>query len=528
MDVDDVESLADTPWQSVGDCLLADEEVKQLFALFDSNADGVIIPDELEQFLHATVGIITAEQASSLRNLMQTQGFVSWPIFLQWARQQSGFEIYQILRELFLIIDRDRRGWLSRDQLEMTLALLQSCPGMVERASVSGVGGKGSRLMEEDLWIRLDRDGNDQISCDEFLGLLKEQSRLQFSLTDLKRLKKTLMQLSTSDQVPAIALVEVDCDLGAGIPGARSGIEMLKSAVKHQQDLSQIAERLILEIEAQQRPMVRDELAVPAEVTPHARHIETIAGVMADAAGLVASTLEQGLFPIVLAGDHSTAAATMAGIRRAHPSQRLGVIWIDAHADIHSPFTSPSGNMHGMPLAIASAHDNLPQAINAPDQQTCRLWRQLQELSGSGLPAIKLEDLVYVAVRDTEPAEDVTIANHSIPVIRTDEVRAGGPDRAARRCLDHLAEVDLIYVSFDVDGLDSTICKGTGTPVSGGLWLDEAVAILRLLLEDSRVCCWEICEINPHLDVLNTLAEVSLTIFRGGLDVLQQRFSKKR
>jgi arginase family enzyme len=178
-----------------------------------------------------------------------------------------------------------------------------------------------------------------------------------------------------------------------------------------------------------------------------------------------------------------------------------------------------------MPLAIAAAHDNLAEAINDPDAITRQLWRQLQELGGSQKPAIALGDLIYIAVRDTEPAEDVTLASHSIPVISTDQVRREGPDAVARRCLEHLADVDRIYVSFDVDALDSTICKGTGTPVPGGLWADEAEAILRQLLADPRVCCWEICEINPHLDTLNTLAEVSLGIFKGGLEQLAERLS---
>ena len=315
-------------------------------------------------------------------------------------------------------------------------------------------------------------------------------------------------------RLTAVGLVEVACDLGAGTAGAGAGIELLRGALQRQQDSSaRVTARVcVAEVGA-------------GTATPHARHIEAITRVMADAADLVATALQQGLFPIVLAGDHSTAAATIAGIRRAHPSERLGVIWIDAHADIHSPFTTPSGNMHGMPLAIAAAHDNLPEAINDPDDVTRQLWRQLQELGGSPGPAFDLGDLIYIAVRDTEPAEDATLASHAIPVIRTEQVRREGPTAAARRCLDYLAEVDRIYVSFDVDALDSTICKGTGTPVPGGLWPDEAEAILRRLLADPRVCCWEICEINPHLDTLNTLAEVSLGIFNGALEQLVERFA---
>ena len=321
-----------------------------------------------------------------------------------------------------------------------------------------------------------------------------------------------LGQITSTAHLAAVGLVEVDCDLGAGTAGAGSGIELLRGAVQPEQDPSA-------------RVSARGWEVGAGTATPHARHIEAITQVMADAADLVAFTLQQGLFPIVLAGDHSTAAATIAGIRRAHPSDRLGVIWIDAHADIHSPFTTPSGNMHGMPLAIAAAHDNLPEAINDPDTITRQLWRQLQELGGGQGPALDLGDLIYIAVRDTEPAEDATLASHAIPVVRTEQVRREGPDAAARRCLDYLAAVDRIYVSFDVDALDSSICKGTGTPVPGGLWADEAEAILRCLLDDPRVCCWEICEINPHLDTLNTLAEVSLRIFNSGLEQLAERLT---
>ena len=151
------------------------------------------------------------------------------------------------------------------------------------------------------------------------------------------------------------------------------------------------------------------------------------------------------------------------------------------------------------------------------------LWRQVQQLNGTGQASIGLEDLIYVAVRVTEPAEEVTLELFSIPVVSTEDVRRLGPERAARRCLDHLEAVDLIYVSFDVDSMDSTICKGTGTPVPGGLWADEARQLTRCLLADPRVCCWEICEINPHLDSLNTLAEVSLGLYQEVLEVLDAR-----
>ena len=178
-----------------------------------------------------------------------------------------------------------------------------------------------------------------------------------------------------------------------------------------------------------------------------------------------------------------------------------------------------------MPLAIAAQHDNLPEAINDPDATTRSLWNSLKHLHGSASPAISLRDLIYVGVRDTEAAEDITLAQHEIPVITTAEVRRNGATQAAKQCLRHLSDVDLIYVSLDVDSLDSTICKGTGTPVPNGLWAHEVMLLIKTLLKDPRVCCWEICEINPHLDVLNTLAEMSLSLYRAGMEVLAERFT---
>ena len=454
-------------------------------------------------------GVIAIEDHQALRDLVGFDGEVELAAFSGWAQGRPGLAIASCLREIFELVDSDGSGSLSFQELEVLLAALApSCADLPE----------ADRLL-----AALDRDGDNCISVEEFLQLLEADAVIELSLADLKRLKKTLAQYVSASSRSRVALVEVDCDLGAGTPGAGSGIDLLKQAAARQQGLRQISDRLIEEIKGQTRPGARAAELGSATSTPHARHIETIAGVMRDAAALVASTLERGLFPIVIAGDHSTAAATIAGIRQAHPDRRLGVVWIDAHADIHSPYTTPSGNMHGTPLAIASAHDNTIEAINEPDSTTRLLWQELQYLNGTGSPSITLEDLIYVAVRDTEPAENVTLEQFSIPVITTDDVRRFGPEQAAQRCLNHLSQVELIYVSFDVDSMDSTICKGTGTPVLGGLWADEARQLTRSLLADPRVCCWEICEINPHLDSLNTLAEVSLSVYKDVLEVLDSR-----
>ena len=180
--------------------------------------------------------------------------------------------------------------------------------------------------------------------------------------------------------------------------------------------------------------------------------------------------------------------------------------------------------MHGMPLAIATSHNNPDQQINQLDPETTQLWEKSKLLGIEQAANLALHDIVYVSVRDTEPAEDYAIAKYKIPIVTTQDVRQLGPEAAAQRCLAYLAQADIIYVTFDVDSMDSTICMGTGTPVLGGLWADEAKRLNTALVQDPRVCCWEICEINPLLDTLNTMAENSLATFEAVIEVLSRRF----
>ncbi|MEA5410289.1 arginase family protein [Synechococcus sp. BA-120 BA3] len=483
-------------------------ELELVFRLFDANGDGQISVAETERALANLGESLSSEAGAELLALANERGYLDSHEFTAWALGQGGFDLSRNLREIFALVDRDGSGSLSLDEMSVLLSVFEDNPDV-------------QRL--EALIQAHDVDQSGTISYDEFLNLLLSDGQLALSLADMKRLKKTLVHYSTGSRCSKIGLVEVDCDLGAGIPGSGSGIELLKQAAQRQKDLRRIRDQLIEEISEQQLPRARASEISGGEITPHARHIRVISQVMAQASELVASSRQRGLFPVVLAGDHSTAAGTIAGLRRAHPDSRLGVVWIDAHADIHSPYTTPSGNMHGMPLGVATGHDNLHHAINDPAGETADLWKWCQALCGTGKPAILLRDLIYVSVRDTEPAEEATIRDFGLPIVSTEEVRRIGGEAAARRCLDYLADCDLIYVSFDVDSMDATVCKGTGTPVLGGLWAHEALEINRTLLRDPRVCCWEICEINPHLDTLNSLAEVSLGIYQGVLDVLEER-----
>jgi arginase len=199
------------------------------------------------------------------------------------------------------------------------------------------------------------------------------------------------------------------------------------------------------------------------------------------------------------------------GIKAAHPEKRLGVIWIDAHADLHTPFTTPSGNMHGMPLAMAGHLDNLESKVNDPGSETLVYWEKIKKIGGD-FPKIDPKDIVFISVRDTEDPENQLIARYEIKNFSTQEVRKKGIKKVAAEALELLKDCQQLYISFDVDSLDSSISVGTGTPVPNGLTVEEAIQINAELIKDKRVCCWEIVEVNPTLDSENTMAEIAFEV----------------
>jgi arginase len=227
-------------------------------------------------------------------------------------------------------------------------------------------------------------------------------------------------------------------------------------------------------------------------------------------------------FPLMLAGDHSTAYGTMAGIKKAFPKKRLGVIWIDAHADIHTPYTTPSGNMHGMPLAMATGLDNLECKVNDPKGETIDYWEEIKNV-GFGGPKIYPEDIVYIAVRDFEKPENYLMNKYNINFIETEDVKKAGPVSVAQKTLQMLDHCDLIYVSFDVDSIDSRVSTGTGTPVPNGLTVEEAKALNVALCKDPKVCAWEIVEVNPTLDTENRMAESAFEILEATAQAIAER-----
>ncbi len=187
------------------------------------------------------------------------------------------------------------------------------------------------------------------------------------------------------------------------------------------------------------------------------------------------------------------------------------MVWIDAHADIHTPYTTPSGNMHGMTLAMACDIDNLECKVNDPKGETIEYWEQIMSV---GIPGAKIypEDIVYISVRDLEKPENYLVNKYGMGFITTEEVKKMGAVKAAEDTLKMLDHCDLIYVSFDVDSIDSRFSTGTGTPVPNGLTIEEAKILNVELAKSPKLCAWEIAEINPTLDTENRMAESAFEI----------------
>ncbi len=259
---------------------------------------------------------------------------------------------------------------------------------------------------------------------------------------------------------------------------------------------------------------------------PHAKYIDSVLQTYKRISNTVEQTLELGMFPLLLAGDHSNAGGTIAGIKAAYPDKTLGVIWVDAHADIHSPYTTPSGNMHGMPLAASLAEDNLDCKVNEPDQETIFFWEALKKV-GTDQPKIKHQHIVYIVTRSYEKPEVYLFDKHNIKNFTYPEVIAKGIEQVAEEALRRLQDCDLIYVSFDVDSLDSKFSKGTGTPVEVGLNVTQAKELCFHLVNHPKVICFEMVEINPTLDAENTMAQNAFDILEHTTDAIQNRLANE-
>ena len=249
-----------------------------------------------------------------------------------------------------------------------------------------------------------------------------------------------------------------------------------------------------------------------------AKYIKLIASTHQKIAKKMAEAQLDGYNTVIFSGDHSNAAGFISGLREAAPQARIGVIWIDAHGDIHSPYTSPSGNMHGMPLAILLGLDHLDMQRKSLKPEVIKNWEKLKRTGKSKItPKISPEDIVMIDIRDLEPEEWEIVHKHNIKHY-TPEVRAQiGVENIIRETISYFKDYDAIYISFDVDSLDPTISMGTGTPVPNGLSVEEAKMLLRAFTRLPNFKALEITEVNPLLDTQNRMANTVVQILRESL-----------
>lgn len=301
-------------------------------------------------------------------------------------------------------------------------------------------------------------------------------------------------------------------ELGAGTRGSSMGLDALKIAS------FSLNKNFFRTYKVEQIPNLNDQLFEDIK-TNTAKRLDGIVEMYNRISEVISKAINKNRFPVVIAGDHSNAGGTIKGIKEVLPNERLGVIWIDAHADLHSPYTSPSGNVHGMPLATAISEDNLECQVKKPSQTTINNWNLIK----GDVQRVKPEDLFFVGVRSTEKPEDALMERYNIPNVKVPELTEKGAGHVAKMALNHLKDCDKIYVSFDVDSLDSSISVGTGTPVPGGLSEEQATQLLIGILKDPRVVCLEFTEINPVLDTKgNVMAETAFRILEKAVNQIEK------
>ncbi len=277
-----------------------------------------------------------------------------------------------------------------------------------------------------------------------------------------------------------ISVLGIPLDLGAG----RRGVDMGPSALR----LAGLAKSLkalghrVQDLGNVQMPVAETlpeehGLRYPREIAETCRQ-----------AYLRLKGVPAGVFPIALGGDHSVSMGSVAGVAEAG---RTGVLWIDAHADLNTPASSPSGNIHGMPLA---------HLLGEGDARLLDIW--------GGGPVLDPNDLVFIGLRSLDPFERSFIRERGIRAYTMKEIDRRGLAVVAEEALEVLSDVPRLHVSFDADALDPTIAPGVGTPVPGGLSYREAHLLMELAADSGKVTSLDLVEVNPILDVQNSTGRI--------------------
>jgi len=316
--------------------------------------------------------------------------------------------------------------------------------------------------------------------------------------------------------IRSIELIKNRSDIGAGTRGSDLGIDAIEIAAINKGSLF-FKKYPFVDVQT------RNESIYENDLNPFGKHIKQVYQQCKQVSSIVEDSLLKENFPLVFSGDHSSAIGTIGGIKAAFPDSRLGVIWIDAHADIHSPYTTPSGNLHGMPLAAVMQQDNLAYQQNEVDSHTLAYWEKLKHV-GISAPKLIPENLIYFGVRDAEEPEDALIARLPIRNYQVKEVRSKGVRACVAEVFHQLRDCEMLYVSFDVDSMDSEmISEGTGTPVPEGFFPSEITLLLQELMSSNKVVCLEIVEVNPLLDNRgNRMAEVTFDILEQVVPIIEK------
>lgn len=302
-------------------------------------------------------------------------------------------------------------------------------------------------------------------------------------------------------------------EITAGTRGASLGPQAIVTAArKAQDDFFSDYPPLIL-------PDFNASLDAPVKY-PSAKRIEFLSMLMDELVEAIDQTIEEGKFPFIVAGDHGSAAGTIAGIKKNYADKRLGVVWIDAHGDLHTPFTTPTGNMHGMPLAIALQEDNKECLKNEVPTEVEALWNELKN-KGTNAPKFDEKDLLFFGVRSTEPEENELIHRKGIRNFPVPQWRKMSAEKRKEALDNFVDQIDVLYVSFDVDSMDPELTSyGTGTPVRNGFSPKEAEELLHYFAAQEKLVGMEFVEVNPCLDNQgNKMAEITF-------DLLKSTFKK--
>ncbi len=295
-----------------------------------------------------------------------------------------------------------------------------------------------------------------------------------------------------ADDEREIAIIGAPLDLGQG----RRGVDMGPSAIRY----AGLEERLT-SLGYRVRDHGNVETAVPeatALCDERARFLPEIVATCERIAAKVVEEVNAGAIPLVLGGDHSVALGTLGGLASVHGPG--GVLWVDAHPDINTPDTSPSGNVHGMPLAAALG-----------------LAGARFESMAWPLPAVDPKRVALLGLRQTDEGERRLLRQADVRVFTMTEIDRIGIERAVREALDRVAGPGFVHVSLDMDALDPDLAPGVGTPIRGGLSYREAHLLLELVAESGLAGSLGVVEVKPILDRENTTALTAVELVASAL-----------